>query len=136
MRTTVFVNCAARLALALSLSACSSTAPDEPGSWGSDQVAITIKNGVTTLEILAGSCYGSYGELDQPILPGTFLVSGRYVQLTGVYPGKVVYPATYSGVRADNQMTITIAVPALQASFGPFLLTRRVDSGWEPCLYP
>lgn len=136
MRTTLLVKYAALLAIGLAWGACSSTAPDEPGSWGSDQVALTITNGVTTLEILAGGCYGSYGELDQPIPSGTFLVSGRYTQLTGVFPGKVVYSATYSGVRTDRQMTITIVVPALQTSFGPFLLTRGVDNRWGACRYP
>ena len=100
------------------------------------KVALALTNGVTTLEILASGCYGSYGELDQPIPSGTFVVAGRYTQLMGVFPGKVVYPATFSGVTADRQMTITIAVPAVQTSFGPFVLTRGVKHSWEACRYP
>ena len=136
MRATAFVRYAAPFALGLALMACSSTAPDEPGVWGSDQVALALTNGVTTLEILASGCYGSYGELDQPIPSGTFVVAGRYTQLMGVFPGKVVYPAALSGVTADRQMTITIAVPAVQTSFGPFVLTRGVKHSWEACRYP
>ncbi|MGH7533828.1 MAG: hypothetical protein ACREL4_11110, partial [Gemmatimonadales bacterium] len=112
------------------------TGPDRSGSWGSDQVVVTRINGVTTLEILAGGCYGSYGELDRSIPAGTFLVPGQYTQLTGVFPGKLVYPATYSGSSTDLELTITIAVPALHTAFGPFVLTRAVDHNWKPCLYP
>ncbi|MGH7590156.1 MAG: hypothetical protein ACREL2_01850 [Gemmatimonadales bacterium] len=136
MRSIRFTTYVAPLALALGWAACISTGPNQPGSWGSDQAVVTRINGVTTLEILAGGCYGSYGELDRPVPSGTFLVSGQYTQLTGAFPGKVVYPATYSGISTDLQLTITIAVPALQTSFGPFVLTRGVEHSWGPCRYP
>ena len=132
--------CVVLLALVVVEGACSSTAPetapDEPGSWASDQAALTTTNGVTTLEILASGCYGSYGVVNQSIPPGTFRVSGQYTQLMGVFPGKVDYPATFSGVKTDSQLTITVAVPALSASFGPFVLTRGVQKNWVRCLYP
>ena len=131
MRPNRFVGFAAALAVA-----CSSTAPDVPGPWGSDQVALAFTNGVTTLQILASGCYGSYGELDQPVPSGTFVIAGRYTQLMGVSPGRVVYPATFSGVTADRQMTMTVAVPALQRSFGPYVLRRGVVHNWESCKYP
>ena len=136
MRTTVFARFATQLVLALAGGACAVTAPFEPESWGSDRATLELINGVTTLRILASGCYGSYGELDQPIPTGTFRVAGQYTQLSGAFPGKTVYPATYTGMKGDSQITVTITVAALLASFGPFLLTRGVHNTWARCLYP
>jgi hypothetical protein len=51
-------------------------------------------------------------------------------------PGKIEYAARCSGVVEGNRMSIAIAVPALQQTFGPFLLTVGVSNAWSPCLYP
>lgn len=111
------------------------------GVWGSDKASLRVKESGGTLDILAltlpsGGCFGSYGEILQPIPRGRFTLAGTYTQLTGVYPGKVDYPAQFSGSVDGNTMTITISVPSQPQSFGPFVLTYGVNNAWTPCLYP
>ena len=113
----------------------------QPGVWGSENASLTITKDSATLALLAsalptGGCFGSYGEITQPIPNGNFSIAGTYTQLMGAYPGKVEYAARYSGVVEGNRMSIAIAVPALQQAFGPFLLTAGVNNAWTPCLYP
>jgi len=113
----------------------------QPGVWGSDKASLTITQDAATLEILSstlptGGCFGAYGEIPRPIPNGPFSIAGTYTQLIGAYPGKIQYAAQHSGVVEADRLTITITVPALQQAFGPFLLTRGVNSSWTPCLYP
>jgi hypothetical protein len=127
----------ATFVLTLSNAACASTGPDQGAVWGSNEVSLTIAESTTTLQILAsGGCYGSYGEIAQPIPSGTFSLTGTYSQLTGVFPGSVQYPARYDGAVAGRHMTLTISVPALQQTLGPFSLTHGVAQTWPACLYP
>lgn len=124
------------LLLTLSLGACASTGPDQL-VWGSDQVSLTIAESSATVKILAsGGCYGSFGEIAQPIPPGSFSLTGTYTQLTGVYPGSVQYTAQYVGAVAGRHMTLTVSIPTLQWTLGPFSLTQGVAKTWTACLYP
>jgi hypothetical protein len=121
----------------LGTAACGSTSPGQPDAWGSDQASLTIAGGAATLRILAsGGCYGSYGEIDHSIPTGAFALAGTYTQLIGAYPGKLEYPAQFSGSVTDDRMTITVTVPALQQAFGPFALARGVTQVWPACMYP
>jgi hypothetical protein len=123
-------------------SACSdhiSTAANaslQHGVWGSTAASLTVADSGATLEILNGSCYGSYGQIAQPIASGHFDLAGTYTQLIGAYPGKLQYPAQYSGAVSGNALSVTISVPALQATFGPFDLAYGVSNSWTQCLYP
>jgi hypothetical protein len=56
--------------------------------------------------------------------------------LIGAYPGSIQYAAEYDGTIVGNVMTLTIRVPALQQTIGPFHLTAGVTSAWSACLYP
>jgi hypothetical protein len=117
--------------------ACESTAPDLAGVWGSSQASLTIEESSATLRILAsGGCYGSYGEIDQAIPSGAFSLAGTYIQLTGVAPGSVRYPAQFAGTVAGRHMTLSVTIPALQQTLGPFNLTSGVAMTWPACLYP
>jgi hypothetical protein len=112
-----------------------------PGVWGSDKASVTVKGGSANVEILAGAmppggCFGSYGDIAQEIPNGHFSLLGTYTQLTGVYPGKVQYPAQFSGSVEGTEMTLTISVPELPRVLGPFILTYGVTNAWGPCLYP
>jgi hypothetical protein len=111
------------------------------GVWGSDKASLTVRKGGGTLDILAltlptGGCFGTYGEITQPIPRGRFTLAGTYTQLIGAYPGRIDYAAQFSGSVERNTMTITITVPSQQQSFGPFVLTYGVNNAWTPCLYP
>jgi hypothetical protein len=127
----------ATLGLALAIAACSSTEPDRSTAWGSDQASLTIAAGSATLQVVAsGGCYGSYGEITQPVLSSSFTLSGTYTQLMGVFPGFVQYPAEFSGTILRGRMTLSLTIPALQQTLGPFQLTQGVVKSWPACLYP
>jgi hypothetical protein len=104
--------------------------------WGSNTASLTITDSSATLQLLNGSCYGAYGQVDQPIVTAAFDLPGTYTQLMGAYPGKIEYPARYSGTVAGNQLSLTVSVPALPTTFDPFVLTYGITSAWTPCLYP
>jgi hypothetical protein len=117
-------------------SACAPTTPDSPTRWGSDQASLSIADNKATVQVLAsGGCYGAYGDLDR-VPDGTFAISGTYTQLMGAYPGSIQYTAEYAGTIVGNVMTLSINVPALQQTIGPFRLTAGVTSAWSACLYP
>ena len=107
------------------------------GPWGSDQASLAVTDTGATLQILAsGGCFGSYGQVSRPIATAAFDIPGTYTQLTGAYPGKVVYAAQYSGSVSGGQISLTISVPALQQTLGPYSLVRGVTNTWTACLYP
>ena len=124
--------------LSLPSIACSPTAPDQQPPWGSDQASVTIDQNKATLRIVAsGGCYGSYGEIENGRgLSGTFALSGTYTELTGAFPGSRQYAAEYTGTVAGNHMTLSVSVPALQQTLGPFSLTSGVEKQWPACRYP
>jgi hypothetical protein len=127
----------ATLVLALMISACSLTSPDITATWGSDQVSLSISENKAMVQILAsGGCYGAFGEIDQSVLFGTFALSGTYTQLMGAYPGSIQYAAEYVGSIAGNTLTLSIRIPSLQQTIGPFQLRAGVTKAWSPCLYP
>ena len=124
------------VALAVTV-ACSATSPSKPDQWRSDQASLSLSDTTSTLLILAsGDCVGSYGDFNGDIPSGHFDIPGTYTQLTGVYPGKIDYPAQFSGSRAASAISITVTVPALQSSFGPFTLAPGALPDWQQCLYP
>lgn len=133
------VRLAASLVLSLTSVACNPTAPDEP-PWGSDQASLTIDQNKATLQIVAsGGCYGSYGEIEggnSSRLSGTFTLSGTYTELTGAFPGSRQFAAEYTGTVVGNHMTLTVSVPDLQQTLGPFSLTSGVEKTWPACRYP
>ena len=123
--------------LALMGSACGSTAPDRLATWGSDQASLSLADNTATIQVLAaGGCYGSYGSIDHAVLSAAFRLPGTYTQLMGAYPGSIQYAAEYTGTIAGKAMTLSISVPALQQTIGPFHLTAGVPSAWSACLYP
>ena len=125
------------LAVPLIIGACASTAPDRSSAWGSDQASLTVNGSTTNVQILAaGGCYGSYGEISQPIPLSSFTLAGTYVLFTGVAPGTVQYPAEFTGTVSGNHLTLSITLSALQEVLGPFTLTRGVTREWSACRYP
>ena len=112
-----------------------------PGVWGSEKASLMTKGASATVEIFSlalppSGCFGSYGDIAQEIPNGHFSLPGTYTQLTGAYPGKMEYPAQFSGFVEGTAMTITITVSGLPQVLGPFVLTNGVTNAWEPCHYP
>jgi hypothetical protein len=106
------------------------------GRWGSAQAILTTTDTSALLEIDAGGCIGSYGEIPQPIPSGAFTLQGTHTQLMGVYPGMVVYPARFSGTATGNTAVVTITVSAIQQPLGPFTVTYGLASARSRCLFP
>ena len=127
---------AATLGLALAIAACDSTGPDQGSVWGSNEAGLTISESKATLLIAAGNCYGSFGEIAQPIPSGSFTLSGTFTQLMGAYPGKVQFDAQFVGTVEGTHMMLSINVPSLQKVIGPFNLTEGVAKTFPACLYP
>jgi hypothetical protein len=128
------------LVVALALAAvwaCSSNSPDQAGVWGSDQATLTMADTGATLRILAsGGCYGSYGEFGRRLPAGAFSIAGTYTQLIGAYPGKVQYPAQFAGTFSGARISLSVTVPDLQQTFGPYQLAQGVTQQWPACAYP
>jgi len=107
------------------------------GAWASDQVSLTIANNNANLEFLAsGGCFGSYGQIPHAIPQAPFSIPGTYTQLIGAFPGKVDYPAQYSGQVDGTDLVLTITVPTLPLSIGPVHLTAGRKQTWPACRYP
>ena len=126
------------LLLALGTATCS-TRPNSSleGTWASDQVSLISTDSSTNLQMLAsGGCFGSYGQIPQGIPEGPFSIPGTYTQLMGAFPGKVDYPAQYSGQVDGRDLVLTITVPTLPLTIGPVHLTAGRTHHWSACLYP
>lgn len=117
--------------------ACTATSPNQSGQWSSNDADLTIADSSATLRILAsGGCFGSYGQFDAPLPNGRFSIPGTYTQLIGAYPGTLHYTAQFSGSIRVTDLSITVAVPDLQATYGPFTLAHKSGPAWPQCLYP
>ncbi|MEO8432697.1 MAG: hypothetical protein ABI592_14390 [Acidobacteriota bacterium] len=102
---------------------------------------MTIRSGSATVKIFGNGvppegCYGSYGDVPHGVPNGNFTLPGTFTQLTGVYPGRIDYPAQFTGSVEGSRMTISIQVPGESRLLGPYLLTAGVTNAWGPCLYP
>ena len=132
----------APLALALALAAGACARPVEPtngtlaGPWGSTAASLAVTDSAARLLISYGTCYGAYGTMPGAIPTPIFDVGGTYTQLTGAYPGKVDYAAQFTGTLYGSRMTLTVNVPSLQRTFGPYMLTRGDSTTWSQCLFP
>ena len=104
--------------------------------WASDQASLAVTDTGGQLQILASGCVGSYGDFSSVPGTSTFAIPGTFTKLIGAYPGNVQYDAQFVGSVQENQLSITVSVPALQATLGPFLLTYGVSRSWQQCLYP
>jgi hypothetical protein len=103
---------------------------------GKSKKAPQAENKATVQVLAPGGCYGAYGDFDHAVPSGTFTLAGTYTQLIGAYPGSIQHTAEYAGTIVGNVMTLSISVPALQQTIGPFRLTAGVTSAWSACLYP
>ena len=64
------------MAVAVSCSDVGSASRDgraQRGVWGSSEASLSIVDAGATIDVLAGNCYGSYGDIAQPIPTGSFV---------------------------------------------------------------
>jgi len=128
------------LALALAAGGCAgSVEPDNgtlAGTWGSTSASLAVTDSAARLLFAYGSCYGAYGTMPAAIPTPIFDLGGTYTELTGADPGKVDYAARFSGTLYGSQMTLSVTVPSLQRTLGPYTLTRGDTTTWSRCLFP
>jgi hypothetical protein len=138
MRIPTFSSCLLAAIVTTTNFECSSgaTGLQIATGWGSDQASLTNASSSATLRIAAGGCYGSFGQTDEPISTVSFTLNGTYTQFTGVSPGQVRYPAQFVGTVDGDRMHISVQLPALHTTVGPFELVRGVESELPQCLYP
>jgi hypothetical protein len=128
------IACSAALVLACG---DGSTSPGQPQVWGSDEANLSVQNSAWTLRIFnSGSCYGYFGDITQAVPAGQFDLSGTLTEFINIPPGQRRYAAQFAGTASGALLTITVTVPALQKSFGPYVLTRGVSSTKGQCFYP
>ena len=115
--------------------------PARFGTWGSESASLTIEPGAATLKVLSanlpdGGCYGAFGDVPGSIPNGRFQLTGTFVQLMGVYPGRTEYPAQYDGFVEGDQMTLTVTVLSAPRVLGPYRLVYGAGNSWTSCLFP
>jgi len=115
--------------------------PLPEGIWGSAEASLSVGKTGAKLEILSlnlpsGACFGQYGDIIPHPPGGRFALPGTFTQLIGAYPGKIQYPAAYTGILLGDTLSLTVRVPGLNQTFGPYFLVRGVTNSWTPCLYP
>jgi hypothetical protein len=54
----------------------------------------------------------------------------------GAYPGRITYPARFTGTVTGRQISLTVTVPDLRLALGPFTLAQGVTAAWPACAYP
>jgi hypothetical protein len=126
-------------AAAVLVSACSSggTGGNAPvGIWGSSQGSLNVADSSAHLVVAAGQCYGAFADINGVIPIGSINLSGTFTQLTGVAPGSVQYPATFSGTATASNITLTILLTTQGQQIGPISVALGVSRVWTACLYP
>ena len=123
------------------LAACDDTgtsagARARTGIWGASGAVIRVNNGDAMIQIADGGCYGSFATTHERIPGGAFTIDGTFTQLMGVAPGRVDYSAQLSGFTAGDRMWITIDVPELSRTLGPYAFVHGTGSLRSACLYP
>ena len=108
----------------------------KPGTWGSASASLVTTDSGAMISIDASGCFGSFGEVKQRLPAGTFSLDGTFTMLIGAYPGHIDYPAHFTGTVVGNTASMTIAVPAIQQTLGPYAVMYGVVSGRGFCLYP
>jgi glucose/arabinose dehydrogenase len=103
-----------------------------PGTWGGDQISMTVTDGGATLQQTCAK-----GTLDSPLLldpAGHFDVTGTYTRQTGgpIGPGDT-HPARYTGSTDGRTMTLMIQDTDDAMTFGPFPLTFGVETTINSC---
>jgi len=125
--------------IACALAACatpSAMAIPITGQWGGQHVGLELGAAGGRLDYDCAS-----GTIDGPAMQGAdgrFSAAGTHSPGTGgpVQAGVVPpsYPARYAGTVRGDSMTLTVDVPAINASIGPYTLRRGAEPVLMRCL--
>jgi hypothetical protein len=106
------------------------------GEWRSTEAHVDVAANGTLIRFRDGSCYGSFAVSPAPVPPGDFTLNGVFTQLMGVAPGRLDYPATFTGSATAGRIVITMNVPSLDRTAGPLTLSPGTGPPLNACLYP
>jgi len=121
--------------LAFLLFACSSaTAPDVVGTWGGAEASLVLSAAGGDLQYQCGTSTIDPGWT--LAADGAFTASGEYFAGGGPLPpeGRAPHAATYAGEVHGTTFTITVTVPDLDATLGPYVMVRDGPEVAELCL--
>jgi hypothetical protein len=128
------------LAVVAALGACdddgTSGNASMPGEWRSSVAHLEIGVNGTLIQFRDGDCYGSSGASSAPVRAGDFVLDGVFTQLMGIAPGRIDYPATFTGNATTGRIVITMTVPALSRTVGPLTLNPGTGTSLNACPYP
>ena len=106
------------------------------GEWGGEHLGLVVTTARADVEFDCAT-----GWITLPIATdrtGRFEVAGVYSPGHGgpIREGEEMpeHPAVYSGVVRGELMSLTVAVPALSATLGPYALRRGAPAGVFKCL--
>ncbi len=113
--------------LALAAGCATVTAPPTGvvGSWGGTVASLVLADSGGTLQLPCGA--GAIDSAWTLSATGQFSASGSYFIEAGPVAagGPTPHPAHYAGTVSGDRFTLTITVPDLNASLGPFVLIRN-----------
>ena len=106
------------------------------GNWGGTDANLLVREDGGTLQLFC-----AFGSVDQPFRTdamGRFHAAGTYTRQMGAVPpgGIPKYAGRYSGVVHGTTMTLTISVPELNQTLGPYSLTYGVKTDLLLCEVP
>jgi hypothetical protein len=121
---------------AIDLVAARGQRPVKRGIWGGPGASLLVREDGGTLQLLC-----AFGSIDQAVRAdstGRFQAAGTYTREMGAVPpgGIPKYAGRYSGVVHGTTMTLTISVPELEQTLGPYTLHFGVDASLLPCMVP
>jgi len=129
-RHTVF----AFVTTVLSFACSSATAPEVVGVWGGTEASLTLTTAGGEVQYQCGASTIDSAWTLSP--DGVFAATGEYFAGGGPVPvgGRPPHAATYAGEVAGSTFTVTVTVPDLGATLGPYIMVRGGPVVSELCL--
>lgn len=121
---------------AIDLAAPRGRQPVQQGIWGGTDASLLVRGDGGTFQLFC-----AFGSVDQPFRTdsmGRFHAAGTYTRQMGAVPpgGIPMYSGRYSGVVHGTTMSLTVFVPELGQTLGPYSLTYGVNSNLTICMVP
>jgi hypothetical protein len=119
--------------MAAALACSDTTAPSPAGAWGGPEVSLLLSDTGGTLSYLCGA--GTINGGWTVSRGGEFAGVGQHFFGGGPIPpeGRPPHEALYTGRLQGDRLRLSIALPALQQTLGPYTLVRDGPAVQELC---
>jgi hypothetical protein len=120
--------------VAVAVACSSTTAPELVGTWGGTEASLALTAAGGDVQYQCGtSTIDSAWTLSAN---GVFAATGQYYVGGGPLPpgGRPPHAATYAGEVHGTTFTLTVTVPDLDATLGPYVMVRDGPEVTELCL--